>query len=638
MADSPPLGNRPGQPPEKPEGVVLFDPAPPQPLQPDEPEPSRGRGLLATLILLAVAAGGYLAYERMGIAGGEEPVPPPQPVSGPPTRREALTPSGGGRLEGLAGSSIAIDVRATGTDGAPLADTVVSFQVVQGSGLLELDAVRTDSTGMARTVLILPRRVESVIVGAELQGTTTRATIAVEALAGVPARMRLLEGDQQTAEVGELLPERAAVMLLDEDGNPVAGAEVRFEVVSGGGISAPRSARTDSLGQASALWRLGPEPGTQELTALSPTLGSALTFRATARGRPRAGDGTPVPVEAGPVSVERRDFVVGGSHVCQLAGGATTCRGANDRGQRGAQSFAGFVSLAAGVSHMCGLDASGVAMCWGANDGGQLGDGSRTDRPSPVPVRAELRFSSLTAGAAHTCGLAGGGVPLCWGQNLSGQLGDGTRNDARFPRAVGNGITFTTLVAGWSHTCGLTSNGNAFCWGLNGDGQLGDGSRLDRLLPTVVQNGGAMSALAAGSAHTCGISEGQVLCWGDNRFGQLGDGTTEGRTQPTPVSGLPAGASQVVAGAVHSCALAADGSAYCWGQNQAGQLGDGTTQNRSSATQVAGTLRFRSIYAGGALTCGVATSGGEYCWGLNLAGQLGDGSRQSRSTPTAVQR
>jgi alpha-tubulin suppressor-like RCC1 family protein len=89
---------------------------------------------------------------------------------------------------------------------------------------------------------------------------------------------------------------------------------------------------------------------------------------------------------------------------------------------------------------------------------------------------------------------------------------------------------------------------------------------------------------------------------------------------------------------VHSCALLTDGSAYCWGQNLHGQLGDGTTQNRSSPTRVAGDIRFRSLYAGGALTCGTATSGEEYCWGLNQAGQLGDGSRESRSAPTAVHR
>jgi alpha-tubulin suppressor-like RCC1 family protein len=587
-------------------------------------------------VLVAVAGGGYLAFERVGAPSSDERTVPSQPTAGAPAGADALTPSGSDRVEGLAGSSVTLEVRATGTDGAALADTVVAFQVAQGGGLLELDAVRTDSAGLARTVLVLPRRVGPLVVGVELEGTAARATITVEALPGVPSAIRTIEGNLQSAEVGELLPVPATVMLIDEDGNPVTGAEVRFEVLSGGGISAPRSARTDSLGQASARWRLGLEPGTQRLSALSPTLGSAITFEATARVSPRAGDETPVPVEADPVTVVRRDLVVGANHVCELAGGATTCRGDNDRQQRGSGSLAGFISLASGNDHVCGLDAAGVAMCWGANDGGQLGDGSTTDRPSPVPVRTELQFASLTAGDVHTCGIAGGGVPLCWGQNVNGQLGDGTRTDSRFPRDVGNGFTFASLVAGWNHTCGLTANGNAFCWGLNSDGQLGDGSTLDRLLPTLAR--GAMESLAAGSAHTCGVSGGDVFCWGQNLSGQLGDGSTESRRQPTPVQGLPGPATQVVAGAVHTCALLRDGRAYCWGQNLHGQLGDGTTQNRSMATPVAGTVRFRSISAGGALTCGTATTGGQYCWGLNQAGQLGDGSRQSRSVPTAVAR
>jgi alpha-tubulin suppressor-like RCC1 family protein len=203
------------------------------------------------------------------------------------------------------------------------------------------------------------------------------------------------------------------------------------------------------------------------------------------------------------------------------------------------------------------------------------------------------------------------------------------------PVTVGGGVQFTSLVAGWNHTCGLTGNGNAFCWGLNSDGQLGDGARLDQLTPTLVR-ASIQSSLAAGAAHTCGIGGGQVLCWGDNRFGQLGDGSTQGRAQPGPVEGLPGRIRQIAAGAVHTCALALDGSAYCWGQNLHGQLGNGSMENAPSATPVAGGIRFRSIHAGGALTCGFSEDGSQYCWGLNQHGQLGDGTRQSRSTPTAV--
>jgi alpha-tubulin suppressor-like RCC1 family protein len=144
--------------------------------------------------------------------------------------------------------------------------------------------------------------------------------------------------------------------------------------------------------------------------------------------------------------------------------------------------------------------------------------------------------------------------------------------------------------------------------------------------------------VAAGSAHTCGISEGQILCWGGNNFGQLGDGTTQNRVQPTPVSGIPGRPTQLAAGAVHTCALVQGGRAFCWGQNLQGQLGDGSTTNRPRPVPVAGGLSFTSIHAGGAQTCGYTASGAEYCWGLNQSGQLGDGTRVSRSAPTRVAR
>jgi len=100
--------------------------------------------------------------------------------------------------------------------------------------------------------------------------------------------------------------------------------------------------------------------------------------------------------------------------------------------------------------------------------------------------------------------------------------------------------------------------------------------------------------------------------------------------------GLPSRATAIAAGAVHTCALVADGSAYCWGQNVRGQLGIGSTENQNRATAVVGGLRFRSLYAGGAETCGITVDGVEYCWGMNQDGQLGDGTRENRAAPVRV--
>lgn len=479
---------------------------------------------------------------------------------------------------------------------------------------------------------------------------------------GVPARMDYLQGDGQAAEAGATLPGRFGVQVVDAAGQPVQGAEVRFQVVAGGGLTTPALAVTDSLGRATASWQLGPGAGFHRLTATSPDLETVVTFTAMARSTEVAAEALqpdpppsrdmqsqappvtetvydPPPSTARPVparvSVVPRDRVVGGSTVCMLAGGGVTCRGADDRGQRLEDGAYGTRALTAGLFHACALDASGMASCWGANEAGQLGDGTRSDRDQATPVATDLRFSALSAGIAHTCGLTGDGQLACWGQNIGGQLGDGSRNDRTTP-VLTSTPSLRTLESGWSHTCAITASGTVYCWGLNRDGQIGDGTRVDRLSPRRVP--ASAEALAAGSSHTCALSAGTVLCWGDNRFGQLGDGTTESRPSPTPVTGLPGRATELVSGAAHACALLADGTVYCWGQNLHGQLGNGSTVNATTPVAVAGSITFARLSAGGAVTCGVSIEGLEYCWGLNQSGQLGDGSRTNRAAPARVGR
>jgi len=632
-----PRGGNPSGPGDDREGKVLFDPAAHVPY---EPPRSRfrwlRRGLLLLIILSLLGGLGYGAYvtrHQWLLAGDLASVPPPSPPAetDPESDEPRLEALSRADLTGQADAPVALAVRAVGASG-PLADSSVVFEVRADEDVLARDSSRTDARGIARTELTLPSRAGTVSVTARLAESKLETRFSIRVLPGPAARIEALRGDGQRAEVEQLLAKRVGLVVTDAAGNPAPGVEVRFSTSHG--MVGPLRVRADSTGLASTLWRLGPEPGTQRLSAAVEALDTTVTFRATATARPVVVDARPQPLEARPVTVAARDFVIGTSHVCALGAGDVSCRGASVRGA-GAATSSALVALATGGSHVCGLDPRGQASCWGANEGGQLGDGTRTDRESPVPVRTELRFSRLTAGVTHTCGLAGGGVPVCWGQNLNGQIGDGSRVDRLAPVTVGGGLQFTSLIAGWNHTCGLTDNGNAFCWGLNNDGQLGDGSRLDQLTPTLVR-ASIESSLAAGSAHTCGIGGGRVLCWGDNRFGQLGDGSTQGRAQPGPVEGLPGSATQLAAGAVHTCALVSGGAAYCWGQNLHGQLGDGSTQNATRATPVAGDLRFRSIHAGGALTCGFSDDGSEYCWGLNQYGQLGDGTRQSRSTPTLV--
>jgi alpha-tubulin suppressor-like RCC1 family protein len=307
------------------------------------------------------------------------------------------------------------------------------------------------------------------------------------------------------------------------------------------------------------------------------------------------------------------------------------------------QTGVSFASITAGGFHACGLTNLGEAYCWGRNDFGQSGDGTSIDQNIPTAVsQTGISFTNITAGIYHTCGLTSTGLAYCWGKNDYGQSGDSTSTELYVPTAVTQtGISFTSITAGGFHTCGLTSTGLAYCWGKNSDGQLGDDTTTDRNIPTAVsQTGISFKNIITGGSHTCGLtSAGLAYCWGWNISGQLGIGTyTTYLYIPTAVAQTGISFTSMTAFNNHTCGITSTGLAYCWGHNNYGQVGDSTSANKYSVpTAVAqAEISFTSINTGDQHTCGITSAGVSYCWGLNNYGQLGDGTTTDHNVPTAI--
>ena len=251
----------------------------------------------------------------------------------------------------------------------------------------------------------------------------------------------------------------------------------------------------------------------------------------------------------------------------------------------------------------------------------------------------------LSAGSHHTCAIDAGEGLRCWGDNRSGQLGDGSIKPRTLPVRVKNLESGVIAVAATSssRTCALRANGEVLCWGDNSDGQLGDGTTMSRRVPTRVEGlgpGSGVTAIALGGGHACALkSSGAVLCWGSDEFGQIGDGSSRGTRPVTPVAGFGAGSgvAAIAAGESHTCAVKFDQSVYCWGRNDdGGQLGDGTTMSRNVPVPVK-TLGVGSgvvsVSTGALHTCATRNDGAVLCWGWNGDGQLGDGSTVQRLVP-----
>src|SRR3989475_522432 len=295
---------------------------------------------------------------------------------------------------------------------------------------------------------------------------------------------------------------------------------------------------------------------------------------------------------------------------------------------------ASLIAMSGGLLHTCAVTTTNHVYCWGWNRDGEIGDGSTTDRPYATQIGNTLMLGLPAIGAAHSCAVGAGGDAYCWGRNLTGQIGDSSVVSRTMPTAVKGSLSFGQVAGGGTFTCGISATeSSGYCWGWGRDGELGSrpiqtcptsgGPEPCARAPSAVGGGLRFLAITTGARHACALAvDSTAYCWGDNSAGQLGNGTVADTALPLAVSG-GLKFKLLTSGFSHTCGLTAGGDAYCWGDNTWGQLGETVTGQALQPTAVTGGIIFLALSAGAEHTCGIGTGNTAHCWGENGSGQLG---------------
>lgn len=363
----------------------------------------------------------------------------------------------------------------------------------------------------------------------------------------------------------------------------------------------------------------------------------------------------------GILSANNKLYCWGSNYTGQLGDGTSCSEDPNTCADKWVPTKIGdenWKKVSAGTAFTCAIkEIDSKLYCWGSNWMSQLGDGTTVRKLVPTEI-SDDEWSDVVAGDGHACALKLDNTLYCWGWNDNGQLGLGDRTIRKTPTKIGNyNWEFVSLKA--VHSCAIKADNTLHCWGSNREGEIGDGTDNsgciswppyceDKIEPVQITTDSWLSVMA-GEYSTCGIKQvdNKLYCWGGNDLGQFGDGTSNSTLVPQKTSDEIW--KKVDVGYYHACGIKmSDSKLYCWGDNEFGAIGDDTVtlydeygivgpdNNKHVPTKIGNDV-WNSIVTGSGVTCGIKATDNElYCWGHNKNGQLGDGTTVDRHVPTLV--
>ena len=303
--------------------------------------------------------------------------------------------------------------------------------------------------------------------------------------------------------------------------------------------------------------------------------------------------------------------------------------------------FTDWVQVEAGGHHTLAIRGVGSAWAWGRNNYGQLGDNTTVSKSSPVSVVGGYTdWVQLSTGNNHSLGIRANGTAWGWGNNAFGKLGNNSTVSKSSPVSIVGGFTdWVQISAAGYHSLGLRANGTAWAWGIGDGGSLGDNTTVAKSSPVSIVGGFTdWVQVSGGYAHNLALrANGTAWAWGANTYGKLGDATAVFKSSPVSVVGGYTDWIQVSAGYRHSLGLRANGTAWAWGDGANGLLGDNTAVSKSSPVSVVGGFTdWVQVESGGFHSLGVRANGTAWAWGDASNGVLGNNSVVNRSSPVSV--